>query len=57
VLRDLPAPTVGLFMLGEPVGASLLAWMLFGEVPAALTLVGGTLVLAALAWIARGERP
>lgn len=56
VLRDLPAPTVGLFMLGEPVGASLMAWVLFGEVPSALTLVGGALVLAALAWIVRGER-
>lgn len=56
VLRDLPAPTVGLFMLGEPVFASLLAWALFGEVPSALTLAGGVLVLAALAWVVRGER-
>ena len=56
VLRELPAPTVGLFMLGEPVGASLMAWLLFGEVPSALTLAGGALVLAALAWIVRGER-
>jgi drug/metabolite transporter (DMT)-like permease len=56
VLRDLPAPTVGLFLLGEPVVASLLAWALFGEVPAALTLVGGTLVMVALAWVVRGER-
>jgi drug/metabolite transporter (DMT)-like permease len=56
VLRDLPAPTVGLFMLGEPVGASLLAWLLFGEVPRPLTIAGGVLVLAALAWLAQGER-
>jgi len=56
VLRDLPAPTVGLFMLGEPVGASLLAWLLFGEVPAALTMAGGVLVLVALAWVVHGER-
>jgi drug/metabolite transporter (DMT)-like permease len=54
VLRDLPAPTVGLFMLGEPVGASLMAWALFGEVPSSLTLAGGALVLVALAWIVRG---
>jgi drug/metabolite transporter (DMT)-like permease len=57
VLRDLPAPTVGLFLLGEPVGASLLAWLLFREVPSALTIAGGVLILAALAWIVRGERP
>jgi drug/metabolite transporter (DMT)-like permease len=56
VLRDLPAPTVGLFMLGEPVGAALMAWALFGEVPAALTLAGGALILVALAWIVSAER-
>jgi drug/metabolite transporter (DMT)-like permease len=57
VLRDLPAPTVGLFLLGEPVGAALLAWLILGEVPPGLTLAGGVLVLAALGWIMRGERP
>ena len=48
-LRRLPAPTVGLFLLGEPVGASILAFFLFGETPSALTLAGGGVVLAALA--------
>ncbi len=48
-LRRLPAPTVGLFLLGEPVGASILAFFLFGETPSGLTLAGGGLVLAALA--------
>ena len=47
-LRSLPAPTVGLFLLGEPVIASLLAMALFGEVPSAATLMGGAIVLAAL---------
>jgi drug/metabolite transporter (DMT)-like permease len=47
-LRSLPAPTVGLFLLGEPVGASLLAFLVFGEVPGFWTLVGGSVVLAAL---------
>jgi drug/metabolite transporter (DMT)-like permease len=50
-LRALPAPTVGLFLLGEPVGASLLAWLVFGEIPAAGTFVGGSIVLAALALV------
>ena len=48
-LRSLPAPTVGLFLLGEPVIASLLAMLLFGETPSAATLTGGAIVLAALA--------
>ncbi len=47
-LRSLPAPTVGLFLLGEPVIASLLAWLLFHETPGAWTLAGGGIVLAAL---------
>lgn len=55
-LRELPAPTVGLFMLGEPIGAALLAFALFGEVPSPLTLAGGALVLAALVRLVRGVR-
>ena len=47
-LRSLPAPTVGLFLLGEPVIASLLAWLLFREAPGPWTLAGGAVVLAAL---------
>jgi drug/metabolite transporter (DMT)-like permease len=56
-LRLLPAPTVGLFLLGEPLCASVLAYLAFGETPNALTLVGGALVLAALALVVvRGAR-
>ena len=47
-LRSIPAPTVGVFLLGEPVIASLLAWLLFREVPGPWTLSGGAVVLAAL---------
>lgn len=48
-LRRLPAPTVGLFLLGEPLGASLLAYVLFGEAPGGWTIAGGALVLVGLA--------
>jgi drug/metabolite transporter (DMT)-like permease len=47
-LRSLPAPTVGLFLLGEPVLASLFAWFLFAEAPGPWTLAGGAVVLFAL---------
>jgi drug/metabolite transporter (DMT)-like permease len=47
-LRLLPAPTVGLFLLGEPVGASVLAWLLFGEVPGFWTFLGGAIIIASL---------
>jgi drug/metabolite transporter (DMT)-like permease len=50
-LRSLPAPTVGLFLLGEPVIASLLALLIFGEAPGPTTLVGGAVVMAALALV------
>jgi drug/metabolite transporter (DMT)-like permease len=47
-LRSLPAPTIGLFLLGEPLIASILAMAIFHETPSAATLVGGAIVLAAL---------
>jgi drug/metabolite transporter (DMT)-like permease len=50
-LRSLPAPTVGLFLLGEPVIASLMAFAIFGETPGPTTLAGGAVVLAALALV------
>jgi drug/metabolite transporter (DMT)-like permease len=50
-LRSFTAPTVGLFLLGEPLGASLLALIVFDEVPGPWTLVGGAIVLGALALV------
>jgi drug/metabolite transporter (DMT)-like permease len=47
-LRSFPAPTVGLFLLGEPVIASTLAWLVFRETPGPWTLAGGAVVLLAL---------
>lgn len=56
-LRHLSAPTVGLFMLGEPIGASILAFFIFDERPGAWTVAGGAVVLAALALVTvRGDR-
>jgi drug/metabolite transporter (DMT)-like permease len=54
-LRHIPAPTVGLFLLGEPIAASILAYAVFGEMPGLLTIAGGVLVLAALALVVRSE--
>jgi drug/metabolite transporter (DMT)-like permease len=52
-LRRLPAPTVGLFLLGEPVAASLLAFVLLDERPGLATMAGGAVVIAALAVVVR----
>jgi drug/metabolite transporter (DMT)-like permease len=50
-LRYLPAYVANLASLGEPVGATLIAWFLpaIREVPPPQTLLGGILVLAGIA--------
>jgi drug/metabolite transporter (DMT)-like permease len=47
LLRRLPVATVGVLSYVEPVSASLLAWVVLHEVPSALSLFGGAMVLAA----------
>jgi drug/metabolite transporter (DMT)-like permease len=56
-LRRFPAPVVGLFLLGEPLGASALAYALLDEVPGATTLAGGAIVLGALSALVLRGRP
>ncbi|MFB6273626.1 MAG: DMT family transporter [Salinibacter sp.] len=48
-LEYVPAAIVGLLALLEPVGASILAYVLFGEVPPPTSIVGMIVVLAAVA--------
>jgi drug/metabolite transporter (DMT)-like permease len=55
-LRVFSAPTVALFLLGEPVGATVLAYLVFGERPGRWTLAGGALVLAGLGVLLLRER-
>ena len=49
-LKRLPAYLVALTTLGEPVGATLLAWLLPGiaEVPGPMTLAGGAIILGGI---------
>ena len=49
-LGYLPAFVVSLTVLGEPVGATILAALIpgIGEVPSLLTIVGGTIILAGI---------
>jgi drug/metabolite transporter (DMT)-like permease len=47
LLRRLPVATVGVLSYVEPVSASLLAWLVLHEVPSALSLFGGAMVVAA----------
>lgn len=58
-LKYLPAYVVNLTLLGEPVGATVLAATLPGirEVPSVATLIGGALILAGIYVTARAQRP
>ncbi|MCX6649135.1 MAG: DMT family transporter [Candidatus Bathyarchaeota archaeon] len=47
-LRWISAPVVSISLLGEPVGASLLAFLILGESPSPLALVGGAVTLAGI---------
>ncbi|MCK5670639.1 DMT family transporter [Candidatus Bathyarchaeota archaeon] len=47
-LRYVSAPVVSVSLLGEPVGASILAFLLLNEVPSGQVLMGGIVTLAGI---------
>ncbi|CAN5339210.1 DMT family transporter [soil metagenome] len=56
ILGVVPATTVAVVVLSEPVGAGLLAFVLLGEVPPALLAVGGPLILTGVFLASTGTR-
>lgn len=55
LLQVLPATTVAVAILAEPVGAGLLAWLVLGELPPALFALGAPLVLVGVARVIRAD--
>jgi drug/metabolite transporter (DMT)-like permease len=55
-LRYLSASLVAVALLGEPIGATILARILFGETLTMAKIVGGALILAGIVTAVRGER-
>jgi drug/metabolite transporter (DMT)-like permease len=55
LLRDLDPTVVTVAIMGEPVGATLLALAFFGEIPSWWTAVGGVLILAGIYWAITGQ--
>lgn len=55
-LAHLESSVVSVSLLGEPVGATLLALVLLAEVPGPLTVAGGAVVLVGIAVTARARR-
>lgn len=49
LLERLGSVTVSTLLLAEPVGAGLLVWLLFAELPPAAAWIGGPLVIGAVA--------
>lgn len=54
-LKWFSAGTVAVSLLGEPVGATILAWVLFGEALTGTKAVGGGLILLAIYLATRDE--
>jgi drug/metabolite transporter (DMT)-like permease len=48
-VRSTPTHLVALAILGEPIGASLLTWVAFGEQPPVTAAIGGAIVLGGIA--------
>jgi drug/metabolite transporter (DMT)-like permease len=54
-LRYVEAPVVSISLLGEPVGATVLAYLVLREVPNALALAGGVITLIGIYFCARSS--
>jgi drug/metabolite transporter (DMT)-like permease len=55
-LKWLSAPLVSISLLGEPVGATILAYLFLDEAPSVLALFGGVLVLLGIYQCVRSSR-
>jgi drug/metabolite transporter (DMT)-like permease len=55
-LKWFSASLIAVSLLGEPIGATLLAYIIFGETLTWTMFVGGTLILTAIYLAARGEK-
>ncbi len=55
-LGFLPAASVSIIVIAEPVGATILALLIFQEIPNGLTLAGSVLLLAGIVWASRPVR-
>ena len=54
-LRWVPAPIVSLSLVGEPIGSSLLAWVLLTQTPGVAVGIGGALALAGIYLTVQGQ--
>jgi len=50
ILDRVRPAVIAIALLGEPVGASILAWLALGQKPALVDVLGGLLTLVGIAW-------
>lgn len=55
-LGYLPAATVSVAVIAEPIGATLLALMIFQEIPNGVTIIGSVVLLSGIVYASRPER-
>jgi len=55
-LRYVPAPTVAMAVLGEPVGTTILAWLILRQAPTAFEAIGGAVICAGI-YLAAADVP
>jgi drug/metabolite transporter (DMT)-like permease len=55
-LGHLPTTYVSLAVLAEPIGSTLLAWLILGEAPDRITVVGGAIILLGIALAIRSDK-
>jgi drug/metabolite transporter (DMT)-like permease len=53
-LKYVPASFVSVTLLGEPIGSSILAFIIFQEAPGWIKIMGGVMILAGI-WLASGS--
>jgi drug/metabolite transporter (DMT)-like permease len=56
VLEELESTVVGVALVAEPVGSTLLAVLLLGEIPGLVTVAGVAVVLTGIVITARSRR-
>jgi len=54
-LKHVSAGLVAVALLGEPLGATFLAWLLFGETLTVTKIIGGVAILTGIIMAAKGE--
>lgn len=55
-LKHVPASVISVTILGEPIGATLLAWLIWHTAPGSITLAGGLTILVGIFFFLRFNR-